>query len=113
MKICIGERKSIQAFLELKLVLRSKRCNLFVPGMVTVFSNRLGWHNMEQLLSQFQSRLTFGVHRELCDLVRVSLLNAQRARALYNTGFITVADLAKANPADVETALKTTVPFKR
>ncbi|KYO22450.1 DNA polymerase theta isoform B [Alligator mississippiensis] len=81
-------------------------------GMVTVFSNRLGWHNMEQLLSQFQSRLTFGVHRELCDLVRVSLLNAQRARALYNTGFITVADLAKANPADVETALKTTVPFK-
>ncbi|XP_019382601.1 PREDICTED: DNA polymerase theta isoform X1 [Gavialis gangeticus] len=81
-------------------------------GMVTVFSNRLGWHNMEQLLSQFQSRLTFGVHRELCDLVRVSLLNAQRARTLYNTGFVTVVDLAKANPADVETALKNTVPFK-
>ncbi|XP_010084212.1 PREDICTED: DNA polymerase theta, partial [Pterocles gutturalis] len=81
-------------------------------GMVTVFCNRLGWHNMELLLSQFQSRLIFGVHRELCDLVRVSLLNAQRARTLYNAGFVTVADLAKASPDDVATALKNSVPFK-
>ncbi|XP_068554476.1 DNA polymerase theta isoform X3 [Anas acuta] len=81
-------------------------------GMVTVFCNRLGWHNMELLLSQFQSRLTFGVQRELCDLVRVSLLNAQRARMLYNAGFVTVADLAKASPGDVATALKNSVPFK-
>lgn len=81
--------------------------------MVTVFCNRLGWHNMELLLSQFQSRLTFGVQRELCDLVRVSLLNAQRARTLYNAGFLTVADLAKASPDDVATALKNSVPFKR
>ncbi|XP_008937926.1 PREDICTED: DNA polymerase theta, partial [Merops nubicus] len=81
-------------------------------GMVTVFCNRLGWHNMELLLSQFQSRLTFGVHRELCDLVRVSLLNAQRARMLYKAGFVTVADLAKASPDDLATALKNSVPFK-
>ncbi|KAM6309814.1 DNA polymerase theta [Podargus strigoides] len=81
-------------------------------GMVTVFCSRLGWHNMELLLSQFQSRLTFGVHRELCDLVRVSLLNAQRARVLYNAGFVTVAELAKATPDDVATALKNSVPFK-
>ncbi|XP_032853439.2 DNA polymerase theta [Tyto alba] len=81
-------------------------------GMITVFCNRLGWHNMELLLSQFQSRLTFGVHRELCDLVRVSLLNAQRARTLYNAGFVTVADIAKASPDDVATALKNSVPFK-
>ncbi|XP_054019304.1 DNA polymerase theta [Dryobates pubescens] len=81
-------------------------------GMITVFCNRLGWHNMELLLSQFQSRLSFGVQRELCDLVRVSLLNAQRARTLYNAGFLTVADLAKASPDDVATALKNSVPFK-
>ncbi|KAL2311304.1 hypothetical protein Nmel_003004 [Mimus melanotis] len=81
-------------------------------GMITVFCNRLGWHNMELLLSQFQSRLTFGVQRELCDLVRVSLLNAQRARTLYSAGFVTVADLAKASPDDVAAALKNSVPFK-
>ncbi|KAF6121135.1 DNA polymerase theta [Phyllostomus discolor] len=81
-------------------------------GMITVFSNRLGWHNMELLLSQFQKRLTFGIQRELCDLVRVSLLNAQRARCLYTSGFLTVADLARANVAEVEAVLKNAVPFK-
>ncbi|XP_036379268.1 DNA polymerase theta [Megalops cyprinoides] len=81
-------------------------------GMVTVFCNRLGWHNMELLLSQFQSRLSFGVQRELCDLVRISLLNAQRARALYSSGFVTVSELARASAADVEKVLKKSVPFK-
>ncbi|XP_060092287.1 DNA polymerase theta [Heteronotia binoei] len=81
-------------------------------GMITVFCNRLGWHNMEQLLSQFQSRLTFGVQRELCDLVRISLLNAQCARALYQAGFVTVADLAKGNIADVENAFRNAAPFR-
>ncbi|XP_007493816.2 DNA polymerase theta [Monodelphis domestica] len=81
-------------------------------GMITVFSNRLGWHNMEQLLSQFQKRLTFGVQRELCDLVRVSLLNAQRARALYAAGFVTVADLARGRAAEVEAVLKSSLPFR-
>uniref|UniRef100_A0A5F9CWR7 DNA polymerase theta n=1 Tax=Oryctolagus cuniculus TaxID=9986 RepID=A0A5F9CWR7_RABIT len=81
-------------------------------GMITVFSNRLGWHNMELLLSQFQKRLTFGIQRELCDLVRISLLNAQRARFLYASGFLTVADLARATIAEVEVVLKNAAPFK-
>ncbi|MBN3297943.1 DPOLQ polymerase, partial [Amia calva] len=81
-------------------------------GMITVFCNRLGWHNMELLLSQFQSRLSFGIQRELCDLVRIFLLNAQRARALYNAGFITVSELARASAEDVEAALRKAVPFK-
>ncbi|KAI4877915.1 hypothetical protein NFI96_017405, partial [Prochilodus magdalenae] len=81
-------------------------------GMVTVFCNRLGWHNLELLLSQFQSRLSFGVQRELCDLVRISLLNAQRARALYSAGLVTVAEVARAKMADVEKALRKAIPFK-
>ncbi|KAF5906965.1 DNA polymerase theta, partial [Clarias magur] len=81
-------------------------------GMVTVFCNRLGWHNLELLLSQFQSRLSFGVQRELCDLVRISLLTAQRARALYSAGLVTVAEVARANITDVEKALRKAVPFK-
>ncbi|XP_031427336.1 DNA polymerase theta isoform X2 [Clupea harengus] len=81
-------------------------------GMVTVFCNRLGWHNLEMLLSQFQSRLSFGVQRELCDLVRISLLNAQTARTLYSAGLLTVADTAHAQVADVEKMLRKAVPFK-
>ncbi|XP_033976724.1 DNA polymerase theta isoform X3 [Trematomus bernacchii] len=81
-------------------------------GMVTVFCKRLGWHNMELLLSQFQTRLSFGVQRELVDLVRVSLLNATRARAVYAQGLCTVAELARATVADVEKALRNAIPFK-
>uniref|UniRef100_A0A8C5FX72 DNA-directed DNA polymerase n=1 Tax=Gadus morhua TaxID=8049 RepID=A0A8C5FX72_GADMO len=81
-------------------------------GMVTVFCKRLGWSSMELLLSQYQTRLSFGVQRELVDLVRVSLLNATRARALYAQGLCTVAELARATVADVEKALRKAVPFK-
>ena len=77
-----------------------------VLGMVTVFCGRLGWYNLELLLAQFQSRLNFGVQRELCDLVRISLLNAQRARLLYDAGYVTVAAFATCDPADVETLLR-------
>ncbi|XP_054633899.1 DNA polymerase theta isoform X2 [Dunckerocampus dactyliophorus] len=81
-------------------------------GMVTVFCKRLGWGNMELLLSQYQTRLSFGVQRELVDLVRVSLLSATRARALYAQGLCTVAELARASVAEVEKALRNAVPFK-
>ncbi|XP_070597995.1 DNA polymerase theta isoform X2 [Erythrolamprus reginae] len=81
-------------------------------GMITIFCSRLGWHNMEQLLSQFQSRLNFGIQRELCDLVRISLLNAQCARALYNAGFITVADVAKGTLEEVENVFRNAAPFR-
>lgn len=81
--------------------------------MVTVFCNRLGWSNLELLFSQFQSRLTFGVQRELVDLVRISLLTGQRARILFNGGYHTVGSLAAADPADIERLLRTAVPFER
>ncbi|XP_055086890.1 DNA polymerase theta [Periophthalmus magnuspinnatus] len=81
-------------------------------GMVTVFCKRLGWYNLELLLSQYQTRLSFGVQRELVDLVRVSLLNATRARALYAQGLCTVAELARATVENVEKALRNAVPFK-
>ena len=81
-------------------------------GMVTVFCNRLGWKNLELLLSQFQSRLAFGIERELCDLVAISLLNGFRARALYNAGFHSLSALATANPLAIECCLRNAVPFR-
>jgi DNA polymerase theta len=81
--------------------------------MVTVFCARLGWHNLELILSQFQNRLTFGIQRELCDLVRLSLLNGQRARVLYNAGYHTITSLANADVIDIELVLKNAAPFQR
>ena len=80
-------------------------------GMVTVFCEKLGWTNMSLLLSQFQSRLSFGVERELCDLVRVSLLNAARARMLYSAGYHTIASLATAPASEIENILHNAAPF--
>ena len=81
-------------------------------GMVTVFCHKLGWNNMEMLLSQFQNRLTFGVERELCDLVRISSLNAFRARVLYSAGYHTVTAVAAASSAEVEKHLRNATPFQ-
>ena len=54
--------------------------------MVTSFCGRLGWHSLELLLGQFQERLHFGIQRELIDLCRLTSLNGQRARVLFNAG---------------------------
>lgn len=81
--------------------------------MVTAFCGRLGWANLELLLGQFQERLEFGVHRELCDLIRLDCLNGQRARVLHDAGIKTVVELSATDPVQVEQILHKSSPFKR
>ncbi|XP_078050006.1 DNA polymerase theta [Augochlora pura] len=81
-------------------------------GMVSQFCKQLSWDCMELLVSQFQTRLQFGVCRELLDLLRLSMLNGLRARSLYKQGITSVADLAVANELDVERALYKALPFE-
>lgn len=81
--------------------------------MVTQFCKQLGWDCMELLVSQFQTRLQFGVCRELLDLLRLPMLNGLRARNLYKQGITCVADLASANELDVERILYKALPFER
>ncbi|KAK7072181.1 hypothetical protein SK128_021895, partial [Halocaridina rubra] len=80
-------------------------------GMVTVFCNRLGWHNLELLVSQFHDRLHFGIQRELCDLVRLSCINGQRARYLYDAGLETISLVAHSTKQDIEHILLAATPF--
>ena len=80
-------------------------------GMVTVFCSKLGWKNLELLLAQFQSRLEFGIERELCELVQISALSGAHARVLYNAGFHTLTALAMANPIAMESCLRKAFPF--
>eukprot|EP00112_Aurelia_sp_Birch-Aquarium-sp1_P005663 Seg1644.12_Seg1644.13 transcript_id=Seg1644.12_Seg1644.13/GoldUCD/mRNA.D3Y31 product="DNA polymerase theta" protein_id=Seg1644.12_Seg1644.13/GoldUCD/D3Y31 len=81
-------------------------------GMVTKFCQKLGWRNMEMLVDQFQSRLSFGVTRELCDLVRISLLNGARARLLYNAGYHSASAVATASVVDLTKLLENFAPFE-
>ncbi|KOX75679.1 DNA polymerase theta [Melipona quadrifasciata] len=81
-------------------------------GMITQFCKQLGWNCMELLVSQFQTRLQFGVCRELLDLLRLPMLNGLRARSLYKHGITSVAELAIASELDVERALYKAIPFE-
>lgn len=88
-------------------------CCLFNEGMVTRFCKELGWNCMEILIDQFQTRLQFGVSRELLDLLRLPMLNGLRARSLYKEGITSIAELAVAHELDVERALHKALPFER
>ena len=81
-------------------------------GMVTVFCQKLGWSCLELLLEQFQSRLSFGVSRELCNLVRIPLLSGFMARTFYEKGYQTVSTLVNASVEDVARIIRDAVPFE-
>lgn len=39
--------------------------------MVSVFCERLGWHDLEGLISKFQNRVSFGVRAEIAELTTI------------------------------------------
>ncbi|CAF1107116.1 unnamed protein product [Rotaria sp. Silwood1] len=80
--------------------------------IVQIFAERLSWNNLKQLLNGFQSRLNFGIKQELCELVRISILNACRARQLYSDGFTTIASLANGDVYEIERSIQKAVPFQ-
>lgn len=81
-------------------------------GMVSIFCQRLGWRNMELLVSQFQARLHFGVQPELCELLRLPSLDGRLARLLYDAKHTDPASLAQLQPRDLELLLKNLGPFQ-
>ena len=76
-----------------------------------MFCDRLGWNNLELLIGQFQSRLEFGIQRELVDLCRLVSVDGARARILHDAGILSVALLAAARTGDVEQILHTNTAF--
>lgn len=40
-------------------------------SMVSVFCERLGWHDLEGLVSKFQNRVSFGVRAEIVELTTI------------------------------------------
>ena len=57
--------------------------------------------------------LSIFLQRELIDLCRLTTLNGQRARLLFNTGGMqSVAEVANARPEDIEILLQNAAPFE-
>ncbi|KZV31628.1 helicase and polymerase-containing protein TEBICHI [Dorcoceras hygrometricum] len=74
-------------------------------SMVTVFCERLGWHDLESLVSKFQNRVSFGVRAEIAELTSIPYVKGSRARALYKAGLRTSQAIAEASIAEIVKAL--------
>lgn len=80
-------------------------------GIVTAFCRALNWEMLALIISQFQERLYFGVHQDLIDLMKVPILNSQRARALHTAGYTTLIDIANADLFAIEKCLYDCISF--
>ncbi|KAJ7966000.1 helicase and polymerase-containing protein TEBICHI [Quillaja saponaria] len=74
-------------------------------SMVSVFCERLGWHDLEGLVAKFQNRVSFGVRAEIVELTTIPYIKGSRARALYKAGFRTPLAIAEASIPELVKAL--------
>ncbi|XP_039143908.1 LOW QUALITY PROTEIN: helicase and polymerase-containing protein TEBICHI-like [Dioscorea cayenensis subsp. rotundata] len=74
-------------------------------SMVSLFSGRLGWHDLEGLVAKFQNRVSFGVRAEIVELTNIPYVKGSRARALYKAGLRTPLAIAEASVPDIVKAL--------
>eukprot|EP00727_Mastigamoeba_balamuthi_P012841 m51a1_g818 hypothetical protein (902) ;mRNA; f:693945-697177 len=70
-------------------------------GMMVSFCKRLGWWDLETLLSTYVKRLNWGVKPDILPLTEVKGIGRTRARALWNSGFRTVKAIAAAKPEEL------------
>jgi len=69
------------------LGLRDRACRY--AGMLAVFCERLGWHDVELLISKFQARVLYGVRPEVLCLMEIDHVQAATARMLFKAGLRT------------------------
>ncbi|KAH6760621.1 mammalian DNA polymerase-like protein [Perilla frutescens var. frutescens] len=74
-------------------------------SMVSVFCERLGWHDLESLVAKFQYRVSFGVRAEIVELTAIPFIKGSRARALYRAGMRTPQAIAEASIPEIVKAL--------
>ncbi|XAR70897.1 DNA-directed DNA polymerase [Bertholletia excelsa] len=74
-------------------------------SMVSVFCERLGWHDLEGLVSKFQNRVSFGVRAEIVELTNIPHVKGSRARALYKAGLRTPQAIAETSVSEIVKAL--------
>lgn len=74
-------------------------------SMVSLFCERLGWHDLEGLVSKFQNRVSFGVRAEIVELTTIPYVKGSRARALYKAGLRTPLAIAEAAIPEIVKAL--------
>eukprot|EP00347_Sterkiella_histriomuscorum_P009671 403340318 len=89
-----------------------QRCSAF-SSMVVTFCHELNWWNMYNLLNQYMDRINFVVQEELEELLQLSVIDAPKARAIYESGFTSIYHISKARPMDILKALQKTLIIQR
>ncbi|CAH8378004.1 unnamed protein product [Eruca vesicaria subsp. sativa] len=74
-------------------------------SMVSVFCEKLGWHDLEGLVAKLQNRVSFGVRAEIVELTSIPYIKGARARALYKAGLRTSQAIAEASIPEIVKAL--------
>eukprot|EP01132_Coremiostelium_polycephalum_P005373 gene5373-6704_t len=69
--------------------------------MVSSFCKKLGWNELDALVSMYIQRLDKGVRQEIIHLVEIPSVKQGRARQLWNAGYKTVKSISLANPEDM------------
>lgn len=80
-------------------------------GIVKSFCIALNWEMLALIVSQMKDRIFFGVHQDLVEIMKIPILNSQRARALYNAGYHTLIDISKASLVSIEKCLFDSISF--
>nr|POE48267.1 helicase and polymerase-containing protein tebichi [Quercus suber] len=74
-------------------------------SMVTLFCERLGWHDLEGLVAKFQNRVSFGVRAEIVELTTIPYVKGSQARTLYKAGLCTPLAIAEASVPEITKTL--------
>ncbi|KAK9273993.1 hypothetical protein L1049_018807 [Liquidambar formosana] len=74
-------------------------------SMVSLFCERIGWHDLEGLVAKFQNRVSFGVRAEIVELTTIPYVKGSRARALYKAGLRMPLAIAEASIPEIVKAL--------
>lgn len=59
-------------------------------GMISAFCERLFWSDYSVLFMRINEKINWAVKEELVELMQISTLRPERARALYNAGLQTI-----------------------
>jgi DNA polymerase theta len=54
-------------------------------AMVSGFCERLGWQDLEGLVSKFQSRVSFGVRSEIVELTEIPFVKVRESHSFQDT----------------------------
>lgn len=94
------------------VVQQTQRAVAQFAGVMSIFCEELGYGNIAALMTPLESRINFSCQRDLLDLIRLNITRPI-ARALFNSGYRNVINVAKADKFDIEFIIRQTKPFKK